>query len=93
MLVRISQRVSTIRTVRIRLSNLSMAQYNDRRGLDFLNQYNLRNESNRIVFVSQLNKYVWPYGTYSTAAQLVIVLLITDFLRLVLDIYQGKCSA
>lgn len=31
--------------------------------------------------VFQVNRYVFPIGTYSYAAQLVIVFLITDFLK------------
>lgn len=29
----------------------------------------------------QVNRYVFPIGTYSYAAQLVIIFLITDFLK------------
>lgn len=33
------------------------------------------------VFVMQVNRDVYPVGTYSYAAQLIIVFLVTDFLR------------
>lgn len=85
MLFWISERNSSIGTVRHRLFDSAMEKYNNGRGA--CTRAHVQSHSYFvypfvfIFFLFQLNRYVFPIGTYTAMAQLIIILLITDFLR------------